>query len=271
MESSAIFTPGPIVELMEIFFRYVPLAPAGLALTTESMRARTLAAMAFSSKLALPTPACTMPAFSTRNSTAPPLASLIACVTSIVTVPTLGLGIRPRGPKTLPSRPTIPIMSGVAMQRSKLISPLLTCSARSSAPTMSAPAFLASSALAPLAKTATRAVRPVPSGRHGVGRRRGSSPLRWFRRTSRWRGPSPASPPHPADKTSRGRVPGVPLRYVSRACSWLYLDAHGARRTRDQFGGAFDVIGVQILHLGFGDLAHLRHGHRAGDVAPGRL
>ncbi len=35
-----------------------------------------------------------MPAFSTRNSTAPPLASLTAWVTSIVTVPTFGFGIR---------------------------------------------------------------------------------------------------------------------------------------------------------------------------------
>ena len=46
-------------------------------------------------------------------------------------------------------------MSGVAMHRSKLISALLTCSARSSAPTMSAPAFLASSAFGPFAKTAS--------------------------------------------------------------------------------------------------------------------
>ena len=52
-------------------------------------------------KLALPTPACTMPAFSTRNSTAPPLAALTAAVTSIVTVPTLGFGIMPRGPEHL--------------------------------------------------------------------------------------------------------------------------------------------------------------------------
>ena len=73
----------------------------------------------------MPTPACTMPAFSTRNSTEPPLAPLTALVTSIVTVPTFGFGIMPRGPSTLPSRPTSGIMSGVAMQRSKSISPLL--------------------------------------------------------------------------------------------------------------------------------------------------
>ena len=53
------------------------------------------------SKLALPTPAWTIPAFSTRNSTAPPLASSTALATSMVTVPTFGFGIRPRGPEHL--------------------------------------------------------------------------------------------------------------------------------------------------------------------------
>ena len=37
-----------------------------------------------------------MPAFSTRNSTAPPLEAFTAPATSIVTVPTRGFGIRPR-------------------------------------------------------------------------------------------------------------------------------------------------------------------------------
>ena len=68
---------------------------------------------------ALPTLPWTIPAFSTRNSTEPPFEALTAPVTSIVTVPTFGLGIRPRGPRTLPSRPTSGIMSGVAIQRSK--------------------------------------------------------------------------------------------------------------------------------------------------------
>src|ERR1044072_3309785 len=48
---------------------------------------------------ALPTPACTMPAFSTRNSTFPPLAPFTAAVTSMVTVPIFGFGIMPRGPR----------------------------------------------------------------------------------------------------------------------------------------------------------------------------
>ena len=81
-----------------------------------------------------------MPAFSTRNSTWPPLAALTASATFIVTVPSFGFGIRPLGPSTLPRRPTMPIMSGVAMQRSKSIVPPWTISIRSSAPTTSAPA-----------------------------------------------------------------------------------------------------------------------------------
>ena len=64
-----------------------------------------------------------MPAFSARNSTWPPLAAFTASATSLVTVPSFGFGIRPRGPSTLPSRPTTPIMSGVAMQRSNSILP----------------------------------------------------------------------------------------------------------------------------------------------------
>ena len=105
-----------------------------------------------------------MPAFSARNSIEPALAAFTAAETSCVTVPSLGFGIRPRGPRTLPSRPTTPIMSGVATQRSKFISPPLIFSARSSAPTRSAPAALASSAFAPCANTATRLVLPVPFG-----------------------------------------------------------------------------------------------------------
>ena len=43
------------------------------------------------------------------------LASRTALPMSKVTVPTLGFGMRPRGPRTRPSLPTAPIMSGVAI------------------------------------------------------------------------------------------------------------------------------------------------------------
>ena len=44
---------------------------------------------------------------------------LTAFVTSNVTVPVLGFGIKPFGPNTRPSLPTSPIMSGVATITSK--------------------------------------------------------------------------------------------------------------------------------------------------------
>src|SRR4029079_11953053 len=49
---------------------------------------------------------------STRNSILPPLMSETALATSGVTVPVLGFGIRPRGPSTRPSRPTLPLTPG---------------------------------------------------------------------------------------------------------------------------------------------------------------
>jgi hypothetical protein len=99
----------------------------------------------------------------------------------MVTVPTFGFGIRFRGPSTLPRRPTIGIMSGVAMQRSNSIVPPWTVSIRSSAPTMSAPAAFGLIGLGPRAKTATRTDLPVPLGRLTVPR------TIW----SAWRGSTP--------------------------------------------------------------------------------
>ena len=55
--------------------------------------------------------------------------------TSLVTVPARGDGISPRGPSTLPSGPTTPIMSGVAMATSKSNQPPLIFSASSLPPT----------------------------------------------------------------------------------------------------------------------------------------
>src|SRR5690625_888571 len=51
---------------------------------------------------------------STRKSILPPLMSLTACATFGVTVPVRGFGIKFRGPRILPRRPTRPIMSGDA-------------------------------------------------------------------------------------------------------------------------------------------------------------
>ena len=49
-----------------------------------------------------------------------------------MTVPTLGFGMRPRGPRMRPSLPTAPIMSGVAITRSKSMKPSWTFATRSS-------------------------------------------------------------------------------------------------------------------------------------------
>jgi hypothetical protein len=70
-----------------------------------------------------PTGAWTMPVLSTRNSTLPALISFTALAISNVTVPVFGFGIRPRGPSTLPRRPTAFIMSGVATTASNSIQP----------------------------------------------------------------------------------------------------------------------------------------------------
>ena len=67
----------------------------------------------------MPTGAWMIAVLSTRYSTLPALISRTALPTSKVTVPVLGLGMRPRGPSTFPSLPTDFIMSGVATTASK--------------------------------------------------------------------------------------------------------------------------------------------------------
>src|SRR5215469_15388500 len=126
---------------------------------------------------------CRLPCRSVRNSILPPLMSVTALATSGVTVPVFGFGIRPRGPSTRPSRPTLPIMSGVATTASKSRNPPWIRSIRSSEPTKSAPAASAAAARSPVANTSTRAVLPVPLGRLTVPRTiwsclRGSTPRR---------------------------------------------------------------------------------------------
>src|SRR6185436_6968110 len=99
--------PGPIVEESVTDLMYLPLAADGLAFTTLSTRA--WAIRFCTGNDVLPSGACTIPVLSTRNSTLPALISLIAWVTFGVTVPVFGFGIRPRGPSTLPRRPTVRI------------------------------------------------------------------------------------------------------------------------------------------------------------------
>ena len=122
-----------------------------------------------------------MDCLSTLNSTWPDLIVLISGASSKVTVPTFGLGIKPRGPRIFPILPTTLIISGVATTLSKSSHPSWIFLERSSPPTKSAPASCASCIFSPLAKTRTRTSFPSPWGRAQVPRTiwsalRGSTP-----------------------------------------------------------------------------------------------
>src|SRR5215469_2830479 len=223
--------------------------------------------------------------------------SVTAFPTSVVTVPVLGFGISPRGPRTRPSRPTLPIMSGVATTASKSRNPPWIRSIRSSAPTKSAPAASASAARSPVANTSTRAVLPVPCGRLTVPRTiwsalRGSTPRRSATSTV---GSNfvvdvfLASATASAGVYSRAWTSSSALRYallrfmICLLCerrSWspgqrLALplgvgallindrDAHRAGSTGNDLLRRLHRGGVQVGHLHLRDLAQLRCGDRA--------
>ena len=113
----------------------------------------------------LPMLQCTIPDLSVRYWTCPDFAFLTAFATSFETVPTLGLGIKPFGPRIWPNLLTTFMVSGVAITTSKSKSPFFAISARSSIPTLSAPASRAFLASSPSQKTATFTVFPVPFGK----------------------------------------------------------------------------------------------------------
>src|SRR5229473_2426999 len=119
-------TPGVMVPAMVIEFTKFPFTADGLAWRTCSTNTVMFSASLSSSKLILPTPACTLPPLSVRYSTLPALNSRTAAAISppaVTTVPALGVGIRPRGPSTLPSLLTTPIISWVAKATSNSSQP----------------------------------------------------------------------------------------------------------------------------------------------------
>src|SRR5260370_41900682 len=97
---------------------YLPLAAAGLALITLAITVVAVSTSFSGVKEILPTGTWTSAVLSVRNSTLPALISFTALAMSVVTVPVFGFGIRPRGPRILPSLPTDLIMSGVAITAS---------------------------------------------------------------------------------------------------------------------------------------------------------
>src|SRR5687768_11588828 len=214
-----------------------------------------------------------IPARSTLNSIRPDLISLTARSMSNVTVPDLGFGMRPRGPSFFPSRPTVPIMSGVAMATSNSNQPASMRFTRSSPPTSSAPARSASCAFSPWANTITRLVLPVPWGRTTVPR------TSW----SAWRGSTPSrrcastvpsnllmeifgssSEASPISYRRSGSTSFAASRYFFPCFGMSgHLDPHRARGALDDLHCLVDVVRVEVGHLHLRDLAHLRAGNPA--------
>src|SRR5918997_1393545 len=179
-----------------------------------------------------------IPYRSTRYSILPRLISSTARPTSCVTVPLLGFGMSPRGPSTGPSWPTALIWSGVAKATSKSMKfSSLMRAARSSEPTTSAPASSASLAFSPSANTATRRVLPVPFG---------------------------------SIRVPRTLCSGSIFAFCSSSFLPIDRNPHTSGRTLDYLRRAFYVGGVQVRHLGPGNLLYLRAAHRA-DLRPVRL
>ena len=241
----------------------------------------------------LPTRTWTLPTLSVRYSTRPPLNSVTALPTSVVTVPVFGLGMSPRGPRTRPSLPTWPIMSGVAMATSKSRNPPSTLATRSSAPTSSAPASRASAAASPggedhhpggppgAGREAERppddlvglaGVDPEPHGEldrlvelgrgqllhqvDGLGRRVQLLPVELLQR-----GPVLLALVHVRFlsvvlvPTPVSRSTAMPIERAVPA-TWRLADV--------------DVVGVQVGQLHRGDLGDLGVGDRSGLLPPGR-
>src|SRR3984885_13705726 len=228
----------------------------------------------------------TLPTLSVRYSTRPPLNSPTALATSVVTVPVLGLGMRPRGPRTRPSVPTWPIRSGVAMAMSKSRKPPLILATRSSAPTSSAPAARASVAASPAANTATRTVRPVPDGSESVPRTiwsalRGSTP----RRTASSTVSSNLALATDLTRSTASATPCIDSRSTLARLSlyffpcWVMsllreplardLDPHRPCRAGHLLLGRVEVVGVQVLQFRRGDLGQLGVADRPDLLPPG--
>src|ERR1700684_3868218 len=85
---------------------YLPFATDGLALITLVISTVALSISLSAENEIFPTGQGTSAVLSVRNSTLPAFTSCTALATSKVTVPVFGFGIRPFGPRILPTRAT---------------------------------------------------------------------------------------------------------------------------------------------------------------------
>src|SRR6516162_4269530 len=249
-------------------FKYTPFEEAGLAFCRSAISACRFSFSALTSKFALPIVQCTMPALSTRYVTWPALAFFTAVATSGVTVPTFGFGMSPRGPRIWPSCPTTRMASGLAMTRSKSISPAFTLAARSSSPTISAPAALAASWFLPEVNTATRTVLPVPCGMTVEPRTCWSDLLasmpRFTAASTLSANLAVANSFTSLRASSTGYcLPGVSLafqaliRFAVAISHPLHIDAHAAGTARDGANRGIQIRGLEVGLLELGDFLEL--------------
>src|SRR5690606_27124098 len=98
----SIFTPGLIDDATVTDLKYVPFEDAGFIRTSVDNNSPALSTSFSGSKDTRPIGVWMIPNLSTRKAIFPFFTSSIALVTLGVTVPDLGLGINPRGPRIRP-------------------------------------------------------------------------------------------------------------------------------------------------------------------------
>src|SRR5688500_16004188 len=98
---------------MYTLLMYAPFADEGFKRTMVCNNSLAFSSIFLGSKETFATDEWMIPYLSTLKSILPALVSVTALPISIVTVPVLGFGIKPRGPNTLPKAPTLPITDGM--------------------------------------------------------------------------------------------------------------------------------------------------------------
>ena len=126
---------------MNALLTKLPLTPTGFSFIIVSTTALKFLIKFSSEKLFFPIDKPTLPSLSFLISTWPDFIFFTALIISFVTVPSLGFGINPLGPKIFPSLPNLTIIFGVDISFSKLIFPAEILLIKSSVPKTSADVF----------------------------------------------------------------------------------------------------------------------------------